>query len=291
MPKQSSWKDIFSDRDAYGDDMVVALKDKNGNDISYTMGDLRTYNEEHDGELLRTLEPEVEKLKRDRQEVEADRQEVLRMYQQTGHPQPQPDERATKTSVAAQFQLDENDPLVGQLVKELNKTKGDMDTKLNALNQSLAQQNNILATVLRTYINRSTQEQYRGMQPDINALPEKSRTKYTYDILKKHAETNRMNDPDGLPDLARALKDLAGEEIYAARLAKDKAEWEKDYEQKRRMTSAREIQGARLAGDRIPKPKIDVMHSKDPIGEALTQASQDDELWNSILNSNTPGTT
>lgn len=292
MPKKSTWKDIFSDHDAYGDDMTIALKDKDGNDVSYTMGDLRTYNEEHDGELLRTLEPQVEQLNRDRQQVEQARQEVLRMYKDANsQPQPQPNEIATKANVAAQFQLDENDPLVGQLVKEMNKTKGDMETKLSALTQSQNQFNNILATMLRTYINRSAQDQYRGMESDINALPEKSRSKYTYDILKKHAEDNRLNDKDGLLDLSRAFKDLAGEEMYAARLAKDKADWEKEYEQKRRMSSAREIQGARLAGDRIPKPKIDVMHSKDPIGEALTQASQDDELWSSILNSNVPGTT
>lgn len=289
----AKWKEIFADRDAYGDDMTISVKDKSGNDISYTLGDLRSYNEEHDGDLLRTLEPEVQKLNRDRQEVEAARQEVLRMYREGSNPpvQPKPDERVTRSDVAVQFQLDESDPLVGQLVKELNRTKGDMTTKIDALSQSLAQQNNVLATVLRTYINRSAQAQYQGLKSEIDALPEKSRTKYSYDALKKHAETNRLNDPDGLPDLSKAFKDLAGDELYQARLARDKAEWEKEYNQKQRMSSAREVQGARLAGDRLPKPKVDVMHSKDPIGEALSHASQDDELWSSILSSNASGAT
>ena len=292
MPDKS-WKDVLADRDTYGDDMTIAGKDKAGNDVSYTLGYLRQYNEDHDGALLRTLEPERQQIARERDEVDRARQEVLRIYKQgpgPGDPSSS-DQRVTRPEVAAQLQLDENDPLVGQVVKELNKTKGDLETKLNALSQSLAQQNNILATVLKTYINRSAQEQYRGLQKDIDSLPEKSRSKYGYDALKKHAESNRMNDPDGLPYLSRAFKDLAGDEIYAARLARDKADWEKDFEQKQRMSSAREIQGARLAGDRLPKPKIDVMHTKDPIGEALSQASQDNDLWNSILNSQTTGTT
>lgn len=290
---KKTWKDIIVDRDFYGDDMPLAGKDKNGNDVSYTLGDLRGWHQEYGDEILRSLEPEREKLARDRQEVEQARQEVLRLYKEgPATTQAAEGQRVTKAAVVEQFNLDENDPLVGQLVRQMNKDRTEAQGKLDALSQSMTQHNNILATVLKTYINRSTQEQFNNLKSNIDALPEKSRARYTYDILKKHAEVNRLNDPDGLPDLNRAFKDLAGEELYAARLARDKQEWEKDFQQKQRMTSARETQAGHLAGDRLPKAQIDVMHTKDPLGKALSMAQQDDELWNTLLTpSGTTGTT
>ena len=278
--KKASWAEIFSNATAYPDDFVIAIKDKDGNDASYTMGDLRAYNEEHDGALLKSLEPEREKLEGEKQQVVAAREEVLRLFRQDGDATRKLEEgkKVTKKDVADQFELDESDPLVGSLVKQLNAVKGDTATKLEAITQAMTQQGNILKTVLGTYINRSVAEQYRALKSDIDGLPEKSRNKYSLKVLREHAEKGRWNDSDGMPDIARAFRDLAGEEIYAARRARDSAEDRKKWEQEQRMAITRELQTPHVSGDRIRKPPINVLKSKDPLGDALSQALQDDEI-------------
>lgn len=288
--RTKKWADIFADTDNFADDMNIAIKQADGTEITYSLGDLRQYNEDHEGSLLANLESREKAVKADAANVEAAKRELLSTYEEIQRGAGNPGGRAvaraaagkkvTAADLAEDTGLDETDPIVGSLVKEINNLKANQKTESDGLKGTVVQLQNVIKNVLGTYLEDSYQTQFAGLQSDINKLPEKVRKTYTYDELKKHAEENKLMDKAGRLDLRKAFRERAADQLkdveFEERLTKAKKDWENEA----RMAN---VQHPRRAGSTITQPEFDVSKSKDPIGDAINLAMKDDELWNGIM--------
>src|SRR5947207_12652214 len=79
--KSAKWSEIFKDTDNFADDFVIAVKAKDGTEMSYTLGDLREYNEENEGALLQSLEDRENAIKTDQQKISAAQNQLSTIVQ------------------------------------------------------------------------------------------------------------------------------------------------------------------------------------------------------------------
>jgi hypothetical protein len=289
--RRTKWADIFANSDQYSDDMSIVLKDKEGNDITYSLGDLREYNEASNGELLASIETQKQQLQTESQNIEAAKQELLRQHNELmanrGRNEGNTVEKKLRSGksvnageVADELGVDENDPIVGQVVRQLNLMKGDTDTKLKGVGDQLTQFQTILKNVLGTYLEDGYHNQYRDLESDLKKMPEKERKNYDFDSLKKYAEDNNFKDKAGRLDLKRAYRDKAHDFIQEQEVESRVSQRIKDRDREDRM---RQVSKPGRPGDNLPTPTIDVSKSRDPLGDAMSAAMNDEELWKGFV--------
>lgn len=181
----------------------------------------------------------------------------------------------TRREVAATTGLDENDPLVGQVVKELKA----ITSRLDKTDAELAtQRDKILKPITATYLNDFYELQWERAK---NTLPKKAQEKLTYEDAIKHAERRGLKDRAGRLDLAEAARDLASPFVQD--------EW-RDQE---RTKLRKELKDEAFASS-LPKPgqtgprggvaktfKDDKGRTKS-FDQVLQDAAQDTDLWRGI---------
>lgn len=270
------WKDILADQ-AVPDDFAVSV-----NGETMTIGDMRAYDRETRGALSAQLtKREEEMATREKMVNDASigmASMIERIGQATGLT---PDEllagkAPTRKEVAKAAELDENDPLVGALVKELKAVR----TELAATNGRYEDlKKNALGPMLNTYLGDYYDLQWERLSGQI---PEGATL--TREQAIEHANKSGYKDQKGRLDLGKAIKDLtydARVKIEAKKLA---TEERKKMENEFAMRSA--PRPSQL-GQKV-KPDKSVLNAKGQVksfDEVLTDAVNDVDLWRGIAKS------
>jgi hypothetical protein len=271
-----SWKDILGDA-SIPDDFAL-----NVNGETMTLGSMRQYDRDSRGELSRQLTArEAEMAKREKLVSDASigmATMLERVGQATGLT---PDEllagkMPTKREVAASTGVDENDPLVGSLVKDIKALRAEV-AQANGRYDDLRK--NALGPMLNTYLDDYYELQWERLA---GRLPEGS--KLERQAALDYAQKQGLKDPKGRWDLGKAIKDLTYEDRVRLEAKKLASEERKKMENEFAMRSA--PRPSQL-GQRV-KPDKSVLNEKGQVksfDEVLTDAVNDADLWRGLAKS------
>lgn len=271
MPK--TWKEVIADK-SIPDDFTFLV-----NGETMTLGSMRQYDRENQGELTRQLTAkETEMAKREKFVNDASigiATMVERMSAATGLSTEDllAGKVPTKKEVARSAELDENDPLVGTLVKEIKSLRAEVQSA-NANVDNLKK--NGLGPVINTYLEDYYESRWDKLS---SSLPEGS--KLDLKSALEHANRNGYKDTKGRLDLSKAIKDLTYEDrvkVEAQKLAS--VERKKMEDEMALRTAPRPAQ----LGQRI-KPDKTVLNEKGRVksfDEVLNDAVGDADLWRGI---------
>lgn len=277
-----SWTDILGDT-KYADDLVFDLRDG----TSRTLGEIRAANRESEGALGRKLNQQEEALRQRETQLGAAEIELMQRVDNYAKRQGisvedfimgksnQLPTAPSKRDVAATTGLDENDPLVGEVVKQLKA----LSARLDKTDSELAtQREKILKPITATYLNDFYELQWERTK---NSLPKKAQEKLTYDDAIKHAERRGLKDRAGRLDVAAAAQDLA--------LPYVQDEWRDQERSKIRKELKDEAFASSLPKPGQQGPRAPLAKSfKDEKGrtksfdQVLNDAAQDADLWRGI---------
>jgi hypothetical protein len=216
-----------------------------------------------------------------------------------------------RRAAAAEFNLDENDPLLGPVVKEFKTQLAQRDTalaelktKLDALpsqfdslkatlTDSLSKVTGVVNTSVGRYLNDTYQSQFAAATKD---LP--TGVKVDYETAFKYATEHGLKDKDGFLLVSEAVDRLTWNDRKKAELDKERADLiaktTKDLEEKNRLAtltppSARNPLTAKPAeGEFQPyKERTDSKGSKvrevKTFEEAMSEAMSDEDVLKSAL--------
>lgn len=287
---KAKWNDIFKNKETFGDDMVISLKDSEGKETTYTLGDLREYNEEHEGSLLESLEERETALKTEKQNLERGQESlsqiVMALAADTGEDvntlvaRLKTGKKATKKEVSKATGMSEDDPLFGDVFKQVNEFRGETDTKIQSLVKIIDNIRAATVNVTNTYLDDFYESRFERAMANV---PEKAKkelkAQLTVESVRKMAEKSGYKDDKGRLVLSKAIDDLVSPYRAAEQEEQLRTKIRKELEDEQRMAS-------------IPKPgqggpqrkaTIDVSKSMDPLGDAMAAAANDDEMWNSLV--------
>lgn len=272
-----TWKEILADP-AIPDDFALSV-----NGETMTLGSMRQYDREHQGELSRTLTArDADLTKREKFVNDASigiATMLERVSQATGLSTDDllNGKMPSKREVAKAAELDESDPLTGTLVKEIKALRAEV----NAGNQRFEDlRKNGLGPIVNTYLDDFYEAQWERVAGD---LPKGS--KLTRQEALDHATKSGYKDTKGRLDLRKAMRDLTYDErvkIDAQKLAT---------EERKKMESEfamRAVPKPSQLGAKV-KPDKSVLNAKGQVksfDEVLNDAVGDVDMWRSIQSSN-----
>src|ERR1700693_5202335 len=132
-----NWKEMLSDRTKYPDDFAFTLKDNS----TTTLGDMRAYDAETRGELTRNLTAREKELAKRESDVSNASIQVATLIEKTAAASGLSvddllqGKAPTKRAVAAATELDDNDPLIGVVVKEIKKLQQQNEGLVNQIGE------------------------------------------------------------------------------------------------------------------------------------------------------------
>jgi hypothetical protein len=284
MPNRS-WADILSDK-GLADDIVLDLKDG----TSRTLGDLRAWNRETEGATAKRLSQQEDALKqREAQLGNAEIELMQRVDSYSkgmgisvedfvtgkGNPASHLPTAPSKRDVAQQTGLDENDPLVGEVVKQLKALAARLDKTDAALTE---QREKVLKPIVATYLNDNYELQWERARRD---LPKKAQEKLTYEDALKHAERRGMKDRAGRLDVAEAARDLARPFEQDEWRETERAKMRKELKDEQ-FASSLPKPGQQGPRSGVPKGFKDEKGRTKSFDQVLNDAANDAELWRGI---------
>lgn len=272
MPKK--WKEILSDSAAFPDDFTVTLK--NGEVMS--LGDMRSYDKEHEGELTKTLTAkEKEVAQRESNVAGASTALAQRIKQAADAAGISVDDfiegkMPSRKQVAKEQELDENDPLVGQLVKELRAVRQELSNTQASIKDI---REKAIGPVINTYL----EDYYEGKWEKLSTHLPKGAKLELKDVLS-YAEKEGLKDSKGRFNLDKAVRDLTYDQRVAEDAAKQVADLRKKDDDQRVL-------------DSIPQPHSQARFKTEPqfknakggtksFDEVLNDAMSDTDLWKQI---------
>src|SRR5215469_358477 len=193
------WADILKDSATYGDDFVVTMKDGE----TVTIGQMRAYDRENEGALTQRLTAKEKELAGRESNLNTASIEfgklVERVAEQSGMSVDDllAGKAPTRRAVAQSSGLDENDPLVGSLVKEIKAMRADFASQIDVVKKQA------LGPMLSTYLEDYYEASWEKLSPSI---PKSA--KVTRDEALKYATDNGYKDSKGRLDLSKAIRDL-----------------------------------------------------------------------------------
>jgi|SRR5215475_12617654 len=272
-----SWKDILGDS-SIPDDFAL-----NVNGETMTLGSMRQYDRDSRGELSRQLTArEADMAKREKLVNDASigmATMLERVGQATGLT---PDEliagkMPTKREVAKAADIDENDPLVGSLVKDIKALRAEVAQG----NQRMEElRKNALGPMLNTYLDDYYELQWERLH---GTLPEGS--KLERQAALEHAQKAGYKDAKGRWDLGKAIKDLTYEDRVKVEAKKLATAERKKMEDE---MALRSVQRPSQLGQKV-KPDKSVLNAKGQVksfDEVLGDAVNDADLWRGLSTSN-----
>ena len=272
------WADILKDSQNYPDDYVISMKD--GSTLS--LGDARSYDRENEGRLTQTLTAKERELQEKEGKLGMAANEIASLFQQysemTGL---SPEEilagkKPTTRSVAATHNLDENDPLVGELVKEVKSLKSALDATKSEITTL---RDKGVKPIVGQYMNDWYEMKYEKIVP---TLPKSAREKADMKALMGYAEKNRLTDASGRLDLSKAAREMFEEDFISERVeAKLKDERKKQAEiETLRAAQPPVREGSPKLG--VPKSFKNEKGQTKSFDEVLQEAATDSALWTGI---------
>jgi hypothetical protein len=284
MPNRR-WKEILADS-KIADDFVISL----GDGTSRTMGEIRAEDRESEGALSRKWTQQEEALRQREAQLGAAEIELMQrvdgyakrqgisvedFIMGKGNPASSLPTAPSRRDVAAQTGLDENDPLVGEVVKQLKALTARLDKTDQEL---LTQRDKILKPITATYLNDYYELQWERTK---NTLPKKAQEKLTYDDALKHAERRGLKDRAGRLDVAAAAQDLASPFVQDEWRDQERAKLRKELKDE---AFASSLPKPGQTGPRggVPKSFKDEKGRTKSFDQVLNDAAQDAELWRGI---------
>jgi len=205
---------------------------------------------------------------------------------------PQPTNKEIRQAAAQEFGLDENDPLLGEVVKMVKTEIGKRDAQLDAMRNEFTNALGTVTNVVKTSVGRYLDERYKNdFSTATKELPKG--VKADYEEAFKYANEHGLKDKDGVLQIAEAVDRMTWQQRKEAERAALREELARDLENKNALASVTrprtsgpehhreksdfdpftEVQGAH--GN-----KIKVVKSFD---DALAEAQNDEELLQSAL--------
>ena len=217
-----------------------------------------------------------------------------------------------RTAAATEFNLDDNDPLLGPVVKlvraelanrdttiaelrtKLDALPGQFDSLKNTLTDGLGKVTGVVNTSVGRYLNDTYQSQFAAATKDLPAG-----VKVDYEAAYKYASDHKLQDKDGFLSIPDAVDRLTWNDRKTAELAAERAalvaKTTKELEDKNKLAtltppSARNPLHTAPVKDGEFNPfnertdskgnKVKVVKSFD---EAMAEASMDDDVLKSAL--------
>jgi hypothetical protein len=267
------WADILADK-SIPDDFAL-----NVNGETMTLGSMREYDRDSRGELTRQLtarEQEFTKREKLINDASIGMATMLeRVGQATGLT---PDEllqgkMPAKKEVAAAAGVDESDPLVGSLVKDIKALRAELG-QVRAGQEDLRK--NALGPIVNTYLNDYYENRWERLAP---SLPEGS--KLERQAALEYAQKNGYKDANGRWDLSKAIKDLTYDDRVKLEAKKMATAERKKMEDE---FALRSVQRPHQLGQKV-KPDKSVLNEKGQVkslDEVWTDAQNDAELWRGL---------
>jgi hypothetical protein len=267
------WKDILADQ-AIPDDFAISV-----NGETMTLGAMREYDRESKGALSQQLSArEAEMVKREKLVNDASvgmATMLERVGQATGLT---PDEllqgkMPTKKEVAKAVETDENDPIVGSLVKDIKALRAEIQQG-NARYEELRK--NALGPMLNTYLDDYYELQWERLHGQV---PEGS--KLERQAALDYAQKNGIKDAKGRWDLGKAIRDLTYDDRVKAEAKKLAAAETKKMQDE---MTLRSVQRPSQLGQKV-KPDKSVLNEKGQVknfDEVLNDAVNDADLWRGL---------
>jgi len=273
MPK--SWKEVLTDKNTYPDDFVVALKD--GQTLS--LGDMRSYDKEHEGELMQRLTAKEQEIAKREKNVNDASVQLATVIEKTAASAGISVEdflqgkAPTKRQVADANDLDESDPLVGNLVKQMKTMQATIDAQANEIKSV---KTSALGPMLNTYLEDYYETRFEKLSTD---LPKGSKVELK-DALE-YAQKNGYKDQKGRLDLGKAIKDLTYDARVQEAAEKKAAELSKKHDDERVLASAPRPSslGTKIKTD---KSLLNEKGQTKNFDEVLNDALTDTDLWKGV---------
>src|SRR6266576_1197703 len=269
------WKEILADKSAFPDDFAIALKDGQ----TMTLGDMRAYDVEHEGELTRNLTAKEQDIqKRERQVNDASLVIGTVVEKVAAASGLSVDEllsgkAPTRRQVAAATELDENAPLNGALVKQIKAMQARLDSQDVEIKKT---RTDALGPMLNTYLEDYYEGTWEKIEP---TLPKGSDVKR--DAALKYAQENGYKDAKGRLDLRKAAKDLTYDARVKAEAAIMAADLRKKDDDTRVLAAAPRPSGTHI-NVKTDKSLLNQKGQTKSIDEVLSDAAADTDLWRSI---------
>jgi hypothetical protein len=268
------WKEILSDKTAYADDFTITLKSGE----TMTLGEMRAYDTEHEGELTQRLTAQEKELAaRERNVSGAANALATRIKQAADAAGISVDDFIegkipTRKQVATEQELSEDDPLVGKIVKEMKAVRSELQATQGQL-KDLREKG--IGPVINTYL----EDYYENRWEKVSTKLPKGAKLELKEALK-YAEENGLKDAKGRWNLDKAVKDLTFDQRVQEAADSKVADLRKKDEDQRML-------------DSIPKPNVgprsgvakDFKTAKGTtknFDEVLNDAMNDTELWRQV---------
>jgi hypothetical protein len=271
MPKK--WKEILSDK-SVPDDFAISV-----NGETLTIGQMRDYDRENEGALTQRLSARETELSNREKNLNDASIGIATMLERISGATGMSTEdllqgkMPSKKEVASGAQLDENDPLVGTLVKEIKSLRGEVQSNRTLVDEL---KKNALGPMLNTYLDDYYESQWEKLHGSIPEGAELSRDK-----ALEYANKSGYKDTKGRLDLSKAIKDLTYDARVKQEAKKLAAEERKQMENEFALRSA--PRPSQL-GQRI-KPDKSVLNEKGQVkslDEVLNDAVNDADLWRGL---------
>lgn len=274
-------KDILGDGTKYQNDMVIALPDG----TSMTVGEMRGLEAEEKAALVKrqTLMTNAEQELAGRI-LAAQRNGLLDDPSRRTEPE-------VRTAITNTFPgLDENDPLFGQVAKEMKRIQVESETRVKAIETDFTKKFDDLKAITAKAIGVNLNDHYSSkFGQTVADLPTDIRGKVKLEDALKYAETNRLMDASGRYDISLAVDRMTWNDV-------------KEHERKQitaeataAATKSAQMASLKPGGNRSaitseaqkdtfsPFTKEGDRTRTKSLDEVLAEAANDEALWSSAL--------
>lgn len=277
MPK---WADLLKDKTLYPDDFTVVVR-RDGKEESLSLGDMRAYDAESRGALTADLtRRETEILSREKNVNDASVQLATVIEKTATAAGMTVDEllqgkAPTRKAVAVAADLDESDPLVGSLVKEIKSLRSEIQS---VKADSERTRKDALGPMLTTYLEDYYDNTWEKLEP---TLPKGA--KVSRDEAIKYANDNGYKDSRGRLDLRKAAKDLTYDARVKAEAETMAADLRKKDDDARVLAAAPKPSGTHI-NVKTDKSLLNSKGRTKDFDEVLNDALIDTDMWKGIQN-------
>lgn len=289
-------KDILTNGSKYADDVVLTLPDG----TTATVGEMRSLESDEKKALINRQNT----LSQAEMAFAGRFQEAIKTGWLSSDGKIVPPQNMTDKQVrqaaAAEFGVDESDPLLGSVVKEFRAELAKRDSALEAMKTEMLGAVGSVTNVVKTTVGRYLDQNYRAEFADATkALPKG--VKVDYEAAYKYASDHGMKDKDGVLQIASAVDRLTWEDVKKAQRAEIEQQVTADLENRNRIAT---VTRPRTAGPENHRTKTDF----DPFNEradahgnktkvaksfdeAIAEAQNDTDLLESALRTASFGVT
>jgi hypothetical protein len=268
------WAEILKGKTDYPDDFTFTLKSGE----TMTLGEMRAYDVEHEGELTRNLTAKEQELAgRERNVSGAANALAARIKQAADAAGISVDDFIegkipTKRQVAAEQELSEDDPLVGKIVKEMKAVRAELQSTQGQL-KDLKEKG--IGPVVNTYL----EDYYEGKWEKVSAKLPKG-AKLELKEAMKYAEENGLKDARGRWNLEKAVRDLTFDARVQEAAEAKVADLRKKDEDQRMLDSIPKPNVGPRAG--VSKDFKDAKGRTKSLDDVMMDALNDSDMWKQI---------